>query len=334
MKKVMIICLAVILLIGGISVFGPNTGTMKRGEYFCIHTGWNYDQSAMALKEGTFIRSDLTFQWVAKLLGLPQHLHPGRYHILPGMSNFEIVKLLRSGKQSSVKLIINKLRTSGDFISLLSQNLECDSTSVANLIHDADYLKQFDLDTATYMCALMPDTYEFFWNTTADKVFRKIEKNYSRFWTPTRSKQARDLGLSNIQVITIASIIEEETNKNEDKPNIASVYLNRLNKGMKLQADPTVKYAIGDFTIRRITGAMLNFESPYNTYLNNGLPPGPICTPQSNTIDAVLNSPKTTYLYFCAKEDLSGASVFATTYEEHMKNAARYQETLNKQGIH
>jgi UPF0755 protein len=184
------------------------------------------------------------------------------------------------------------------------------------------------------MCLIIPDTYEFYWNTSAYNILQKIGKNYFTFWTDERKQLAKAKGLPVTKVATIASIVEEETNINEDKGNIASVYINRLQKGIPLQADPTVKFAIGDFTIRRVTGEHLMFNSPYNTYMYASLPPGPICTPSKKTVDAVLHAPDTKYLFFCAKEDFSGYSVFAATLAEHQKNAKAYQKALDAKGIH
>ncbi len=319
------------IALGVFKVFGPNS---SRDRFIYVHTGADYAQVLASLKEGGYLFDALSFDLVAKALQLPEHIHPGKYEVKRGMSNFELVKKLRNGRQVPVKLVINKLRTENDFIALLSTNLEIDSAALRDLMHNPTYLADFDVDTNTALCAVIPDSYEFYWNTTADKAFRKIQKNYSRFWTAQRKEQAKALGYTPNEVMTIASIVDEETNKQDDKPNIASVYLNRLQKGMKLQADPTVKYAIGDFTIRRITGEMLKTASPYNTYQNTGLPPGPICTPSASSIDAVLQAPKTKYIFFCAKDDLSGASVFAATDEEHLKNARLYQKALNERGIH
>jgi len=241
---------------------------------------------------------------------------------------------LRSGRQTPVKLVINKLRTKKDFIHYVSSNLEADSLVLQQMLNDNVYLSQFGLDSNTAMVAVMPDTYEFWWNTTADKAYRKFEKYYAKFWTAERKSKAQQLGLSPVEVTILASILEEETNYNKEKPLIASVYINRLKHGMKLQADPTAKYAYGDFTLRRITSALTSLASPYNTYFTAGLPPGPICTPSKKSIEAVLNAPATDYLYFCAKEDFSGAHRFAKTYQEHQKNAHLYQEALNNRGIH
>ena len=315
-------------------VFGPNTGNFSQGQYLFIHTGSSYDDVKKALLAGGFVRDIKSFDILAEEANYPHHLHPGRYKIKRGMSNYNMLRTLRSGRQEPVKLVINKLRTKQDFIDLLSRNLEADSLVLKQMLQDTTYLAQFGLDTNTAMCAVMPDTYEFFWNTSADKAFRKIEKNYARFWTDDRKAKAAAKGLSPAQVITVASIVDEESNKNDEKPNIASVYLNRLHKGMLLQADPTVKFAIGDFTIRRITGTHLAFQSPYNTYLHTGLPPGPICTPSEQSIDAVLNAAETNYIYFCAREDFSGYHRFAATDEEQIKNARLYHNALDARNIH
>jgi len=320
-----------IVALGVWVLFGPNIG---RQRYLYIHTGWGYDQVLATLKDSGYVHDATSFDILAKSAGLPAHIRPGRYQLSRGMSNFAIVRLLRRGTQAPVKLVINKLRTKKDLVALLSANLEADSAELAHMLQDSAYLSQFGLDTNTAMCAIIPDTYEFFWNTPADNVFKKMQKNYARFWSDDRRQKARAHGLTPVKATIVASIVDEETNRADDKLNIASVYLNRLEKGMKLQADPTVKFAIGDFAIRRITGAMLQYQSPYNTYQNEGLPPGPICTPSMASIDAVLNSPKTTYIYFCAKADLRGASVFASTGDEHIKNAHAYQQALNARGIH
>jgi len=332
----LIITIIILLVIGVLlfKSFGPNTSRHTNGDYIYIHTGSGYEQLKTALDQGGFVSDMFTFDLIAGRLGLPAHIHAGRYKITPHMSNYKIIRLLRSGRQSEVKLVINKLRKRKDFIRLLASSLEPDSATIAQLLQDPTYLAQFGLDTNTLIGAVIPDTYEFFWNTTADKAFRKIEKNYTKFWTPERKDQARQHDLTPMQAVTIASIVDEETNMPADKPKIASVYLNRVRTGMRLQADPTVKFAIGDFSIRRITGPMLQIVSPYNTYMYAGLPPGPICTPSASSVQAVLSSPKTTYLYFCAKEDFSGYSNFASTYDEQLKNAAKYRKALDARGIH
>jgi len=329
-----VIIIAGLLLFAGVKIFGPNTGSMKQGEFLYVHTGSNYQQLKTALQAGDFINDMTSFNFLAEQAKLPSHIHPGKYKITDAMSNYDIIRLLHSGRQETVHLVITKLRTKQDLWRLLSTNLEADSTTLKQMLRDPVYLSQYGLDTNTVMCAIMPNTYFFKWNTNADKAFKKIEQTYAGFWDDVRKKQANSQGFTPAQIITIASIVDEETNITDDKPKIASVYINRLRKGMKLQADPTVKFAVGDFTIRRVAGAMLQNTSRYNTYMYEGLPPGPICTPSVGSIEAVLQAPKTTYLYFCAKEDFSGYSSFASTYDEQLKHAHAYQKALDARGIH
>jgi len=330
---IFILILVAIALVGLFRVFGPNTGSFTQGQYLYVRTGSDYEQLKGALRAGGFVSDMWSFELLAKAAKLPGHVRPGKYKINEGMSNYNMVRMLRSNKQTPVKLVINKVRTKRDLITLISANLEADSTTLQHLLQDPVYLARFGADTNTVLCIFMPDSYEFYWNTTADKAVRKIAQNYTRFWDDARKQQAQAHNLTPNQAIIVASIVDEETNMLDDKPNIASVYLNRLRIGMKLEADPTVKFAVGDFTIRRIRGAMLDNPSPYNTYKYAGLPPGPICTPAPSSIKAVLEAPKTTYLYFCANADFSGRSAFASTYDEQLKNAHAYQKALNERGI-
>ncbi len=330
--------LLAILIAGGLyaafKVFGPNTGNFSEGEYLYIHTGSSYDAVKAELVNGGFVKDIRSFDILASEANYPNHIHPGKYRLQPGMSNYKIIRMLHSGRQETVKLVINKLRTRQDLVNIICKNLEADSNVLRQMLHDTVYLAEFGLDTNTALCAIMPDTYEFYWNTSSDKAFRKIEKNYARFWTDDRKAKAAAHDISPVQAVILASIVEEESNKNDEKPTIASVYLNRLHKGIRLQADPTVKYAVGDFSIRRITGQYLSYPSPYNTYQNTGLPPGPICTPSAQSIDAVLNAPETDYIYFCAREDFSGYHRFAATDAEQAKNARLYHQALDARGIH
>lgn len=327
--------LALALLLGLVAwlVFGPATSPGKGSNFLHVHTGSNYAAVEDSLKARGFLGSTSSFRWVAKALGYQTHVRPGRYRITPGTSLFSLVRMLRSGRQEPVKLVINKLRTKEDFARLAAKNLEADSAAFAGLLSDPGYLAAFNLDTAGSLGVAIPASYEFYWNTTADKAFRKIAAAYAGYWTPARKEKARTLGLTPAQVTSLAAIVEEETNKGDEKGAIASVYLNRLRSGMKLQADPTARWAGGDFTVKRITSVQTGLAHPYNTYYVTGLPPGPICTPTRSTMNAVLDAPKTAYLYFCAREDFSGYHRFAATYDEHMKNARLYQAALNARGI-
>jgi UPF0755 protein len=314
-------------------LLGKNTGDMHKGNFLYIPTGSNYEQVLELLKTNGFIENKTSFDWLAKRADYHNRVKAGKYKIEPGMSNLTIIRILRSGKQTPVKLTINKIRTKQEFISKISAQLEVNTDSMKQLLSNNEYLSKFQLDSNTSLAAIMPDTYDFWWNTKAEKVFEKIAANYKNFWNANRLESAKKLELSPTQVITLASIVEEETNDITEKDLIASVYLNRLRKGMKLQADPTAKYAFGDFTIKRITSTQTQIPSPYNTYYVMGLPPGPICTPSKSSIDAVLKGTATSYLYFCAKADFSGSHSFANDYASHMINAKKFQEAMNLRNI-
>jgi len=218
-----------------------------------------------------------------------------------------------------------------NFASKINGMFEFDSLQMMNFLTNNDSLKQFELDTNTVMAGIMPNTYTYFWNTTPKKVFQKIYAESQKFWNSDRKLRAEQLRLTPMQVTILASIIDEETNQVSEKKNISSVYLNRMNIGMPLQSCPTVKFALKDFGLKRIYEKHIAVESPYNTYKNTGLPPGPICTPQPATIDLVLNAPKTDYLYFVAKSDFSDAHEYTTNYADHLKKAKEYQQALDKQ---
>ncbi len=331
LPKIILVTIVLLAAIVGFLAFGPNT---TRDKYIFVHTGSTYDKLIEELKDEGVITSTFTFNILANVAQLPSHIKPGRYQVKRFMSNYELVKMLRQGRQTEVKLVLNKYRLKRDLAHFMGTNLEIDSTELLTKLNDPTFCAQYNLDTNTILALFIPNSYEFYWNTNIENVLKKISKNYQHYWSEERKQKAQKLGLKPEEVITVASIIEEETNSSEDKPNIASVYLNRLKKGMKLQADPTVKYAVGDFNIRRIGGAMLGNQSPYNTYQHQGLPPGPICTPSPATIDAVLDAPQTKYIFFCAAPDLKGGSVFAATDAEHLKNARAYQKALNERGIH
>jgi len=325
---------AILFLLTGIGVFlgwkffGPATNT-PQGEFFYVKTGSTYSDVKKDLVEKKYISGPQWFDLASKFLGY-KTIKPGRYKILKGMSITNLVRMLRNGNQAQVSFVITKLRTRQGLAGRVGKSFECDSLSVIGFLDNNDSLKTYGLDTNTVMAAVMPYTYTLNWNTTPRKVFQQFYTAYEKFWTAERKKKADSLKLSPVEVSTLASIIEEETLKKEDKYNIASTYLNRLRTGMKLQADPTIKFALKDFSLKRITGVHLKAVSPYNTYLNTGLPPGPICTPSLETIDAVLYAPATDYLYFVASSKFDGTSVFTTNYDDHLKYARLYQDELTR----
>lgn len=327
--------LSIILLMGYLSylVFKPNTSTFSDGNYLYIPTHSNYESVKKELVNKGFIKNIKSFDKLAQLLHYSDKIHAGKYKLEKGMSNFSIIKLLASGKQTPVRFTFNKIRTQSDFIKLVSSKLEPDSAQWVHLFKDYEYLAQYGLDSNTVMCAIVPDSYDFLWNTSVEKIYKKIAQQYLQFWNKERLNKAKLLSLNPTDVVIIASIVEEETNYKPEKPLVASVYINRLKKGMKLQADPTARFAYGDFNIKRITSTQTSHPSQYNTYYRTGLPPGPICTPSLQTIDAVLAAPTNNYIYFCAKEDFSGKHNFASTLQEHSNNARKYHIALNERGI-
>jgi UPF0755 protein len=314
--------------------FQPNITTGDQpSAYLYIHTGAGFPAVKNILSDHHYIRDMKSFEWVAHKKKYDVKVRPGRYKISDGMNNNELVNLLRSGNQEPVRMIIQNVRTPEELAGKVAAQVEGDSLSILNLLHDPGYLREFGAGPATVFTLFIPNTYEFFWNTTADQFIRRMYKERQKFWNDERLTMMSQEGLDIPGVITLASILEKETVKNIEKPVIAGVYLNRLRKGWPLQADPTLIFAWNDYTIKRVLNKHKEIDSPYNTYKYTGLPPGPICLPSVSSIDAVLKYEKHAFMYFCAKEDLSGYHNFAVTLAEHNRNAERYQEALKRLNI-
>ncbi len=333
--------IVVVSLIGmGVSfyqkIYSPNIITNDDKQFLYVPTGSTFDQLVEIIKRKKIVVNTENFRWVAEQMNLLNNVLPGRYEIKSGMSNFELVGLLRSGKQTPLKIIINKFRTKEDFAFFISSKLEVNRDVFVELLNDESSLAKIGFTPSTVMCCFVPNTYEFYWNTSANNFLDRMKKEYDLFWNEGRRGKAVQLGISVVDVCTLASILEEETNRNDERPTLASVYLNRLKKGMPLQADPTIKFAMGDFKIKRVIGKYIEEtkNSPYNTYRKQGLPPGPICTPSVGSIESVLQPTTTDYLYFCASVNKPNYHEFAITYAEHMKNARLYHQYLNNKGIH
>ncbi len=333
LRKIVLVVITLVLIVAafiGWKVLGPSA-KQPEGKYFYVHTGEKYESVKQNLEQKGVLSSTTWFDRLARMRGYPESVKAGRYEIQDGMSLLTLVRMLKNGNQSPVNLTITKLRTKEDLAGLIGRKLETDSVTFLSYLNNNDTLKRYGLDTNTVMSSIFPNTYTYFWNTTPTAIFKKLNSEHEKVWNQARISQADRLGLNKSQAYTVASIIEEETNNNDEKGAIASVYLNRYRKGMRLQADPTVKFALRNFGLKRIYEKHLLAESPYNTYRYSGLPPGPICTPSLVTLDAVLNSPQTNYLYFVAKSDFSGKHVFSDTYEQHLKYAKEFQEALNRE---
>jgi UPF0755 protein len=331
-KKILVLVTAGLIVVAIFfiwEIFGSATAFAGDKYFLYIRTGMNYEEVVRSVEENAVVRNISFFKWLANRFDYPTNIKAGKYEIKTGESLYSILRKLRNGRQVPVNLVITKLRTKEDLATLVGRHFECDSSSFMRFVENNDSLKAYDLDSNTIMTAVFPNTYTYFWNTTPGRIFRKLIIAYKDYWTPEKRQLALSHALTPTSAYILSSIIEEETNKQDDKPKIASVYINRLDKGMKLSADPTIKYAMRDFGLKRVYQKYLSIESPYNTYTHTGLPPGPICTPSEQTLDAVLNAPRTNYLYFVAKPDFSGYSNFSETFEQHLKYAKQYQKALD-----
>ena len=262
-----------------------------------------------------------------------EHVHSGRYAIEPGDGPITVFRRLKSGQQTSLNLTVPEVRTLDRLAAVLGQKLMIDSAAIADALYSQDKCQQYGYDTTTIAAMFVPNTYDVYWNMSVDRLMERMQKEHDRFWEGEREAKAAQMQLTPVEVCTLASIIDEETANNAEKPMIAGMYLNRLKIHMPLQADPTIKFALKQFELKRIWQKLLFIDSPYNTYMYEGLPPGPIKIASIKGIDAVLNAVDHDYLYMCAKEDFSGTHNFATTYNEHLKNAARYSKALDERGI-
>ena len=331
MKKQTIIILSIVALIlisGIICGFLLLNKKVRNNESVSlyIYPSENYEKVLEKLeKNGVIEKNERAFSIFSKVKKLENNIKSGHYVIEPKTSQVDLVRTLANGLQTPVKLVINKVRLKQDFAKKIANQLMLSENDILLAIDNRE-------NSQNLFDNIVCNTYEVYWNISAEKLLERLEKEANKWWE-NQSNQLEKIGLSRHEVVVLASIVEEETNKNEEKPTIAGVYINRLKKDMLLQADPTVKYAVGDFTIKRVMYKHLQAESPYNTYLNKGLPPTAICLPEISSLKAVLNYQKHNYMFFCAKEDFSGYHNFATTPNEHYRNAERYKNALNKLGI-
>jgi len=312
-------------------IYQPNINLNdKNEEYIYIPTNSKFQDVIKILINNGLLIDKNSFEWVAERKNYKYNIKPGRYFLNRELNNNELINLLRSGAQVPIQVRFNNLRSKEELAGKISKQLEPDSIDIVRYFSDSTFLSENELNSFNISCLFIPNTYEFYWNTNSKDFVNRMLNEYNRFWNNDRVSKARKLGLTRTEVSTLASIVEMESYKKDERPTIARLYLNRLEKNMRLQSDPTVIYAIGDFSIKRVLTKDLKYDSPYNTYKNKGLPPGPICFPSINSIDAVLNASDNNYLFMCAKEDFSGYHNFATTSNEHNKNAKKYRRALNK----
>ncbi|MGV9012012.1 MAG: endolytic transglycosylase MltG [Flavobacteriales bacterium] len=340
MKKILPVLFLLLVVIGGFfawklwkEVFGPGVKFATAQKVLLVPTGADLQQVLDSLKANGIVDDERAFSWVAERKKYADKVRPGRYVIPSGTSMNALVDKLRSGEQDPVRITFTNIGNLPQLAGQMAKYIEADSATMLDAMLSPSTAQRYGLTQETVISLFLPNTYEVWWTVKPGELIDRFAKEYKRFWTDERKAAAKVLGLSQSEVSTLASIVQAETGKATDAPAIAGVYLNRLRIGMPLQADPTLKFALGMDTINRLLTADMKVESPYNTYTHTGLPPGPINLPEPRFIDAVLHPAKSDYIYFCAREDLSGYSNFSTTYQQHLVNARRYQQALNQRGI-
>lgn len=338
-----IIAIVVITIVGGAiwaydkykKVYHPNVSLgANKTAYFYIPTGSTLEDVSKLLYQRNYIINRNSFEWLAEKKNYKNNIYPGKYLLKAGMSNNELIGLLRSGEQEPVKIIFNLVRSSEQLASKIASQIEADSVSIINLLKNASYLKKYGMEPGNVLTMFLPYTYEFYWNTSAEEFLKRMAKEYKNFWTEERKAKAVKIGLTQTEVSILASIVQaEQSIHNDEKPTIAGLYINRLKKGMRLESDPTLLCALGDFSINRVLNIHKKIDSPYNTYKYKGLPPGPVNLPEASSLDAVLNYQKHDYLFMCAKEDFSGYHYFSKNLVQQNIYAHRYRSALNKRKI-
>lgn len=314
--------------------FSPNVVLKEEKEHFIyIPNQADFEMVVTLMTNENVLKNNTSFIKVAEHKGYPAKIKGGRYRITSGMSNHQLLNLLISGRQAPVRFTFNNIRTREDLARVVSRKLEADSAHLVSLLYNDEFMQVHGMTAETALALFIPNTYEFYWNTTAEGFVERMAREYKIFWTEERKAKAVAANLTPVEVCILASIVDEETIKNDEKSTVAGLYINRLRKGIRLQADPTIKHALGNFQVKRILSKDLEIDSPYNTYIYAGLPPGPIRIPSVSGIDAVLNYQQHDYLYMCAREDFSGYHNFARTLDQHNRYAAKYRRALRDRNI-
>ncbi len=336
-KLIIILFLLVILIFLALAdvLWMPNVSFQKgKSQVVIIPSGTDFRGVMDILARDSILRHPGTFKLLARQKHYQKAIRPGRYIVRGGMNNSKLINMLRAGLQQPVNVIIHNIRTKEQLAGVVSHQLEVDSAGLVHLLSNPSFVAGYGMDTATVIALFIPDTYQFYWNTPAERFVKRMYSEYKKFWSRGRLEAAQRLGLTPMKVMTLASIVEEESSHTDEMPEIAGVYLNRLNKGIRLQADPTIKFVLHDFDRQRIITKDLKIDSPYNTYRHAGLPPGPIRIPSKTSIEAVLHAERHPYIYFCAKADFSGYHHFSRTLAEHNRYARTYRRALNKKRIY
>ena len=314
--------------------FTENILVEKGDQVILIEEDMDFQDLQDLVYDKQIVNDMLSFSFVAKILDYQENMKPGLYMLRKDMTNLEAIKLLRSGAQTPTTITFNNVRVKEDLASKITQNIGMDSTVFLNLLNNDSIIQAYGFTQENIMTMFLPNTYEVYYTISPEALFERMHKEYEKFWTPERNEKAKKLGLSPVEVSILASIVQAETVKSDERPKVAEVYLNRLERNMRLQADPALVFAVGDFSIKRVLNIHKEVDSPYNLYKYGGLPPGPINLPEIGSIQAVLDHEEHNYLYFCAKPDFSGYHTFATNLIQHNRNASEYQAALNQARIY
>jgi UPF0755 protein len=334
-KKSVLIASACVIVLLGCAFFVLGSPLSTKDEAVCIYIDNDDDIDSVYAKIDRSLSpsSMLVFKTLSSLFSYADNIHGGRYEIPARASSFYVFRRLRGGKQTPVRIVVPPTWTKEMALGRMAEKLMTDSASLVKTFNNPEICSKYGLDTNTVVTVLIPNTYEVYWNVTPEEFLDKMYSESKKFWTEERLGKAKAMNLSTTEVLTLASIVDAETENSKEKPVIAGVYINRLHVGMPLQSCPTVKYALREFGLHRVYDKMLRTPSPYNTYINKGLPPSPIRIATVEGIDAVLNYTKHNYLYMCAKEDLSGTHNFASSFSEHNANAKRYAAAMDKRQV-
>lgn len=319
-----------------INLYKPNVNTEgKNYKYVYIPSGADYPLLLDILYNENIIENHASFEFMAKRMELDKNIHSGKFKVTNGMNNRQIILMLKNNREEKIKLTFNsQIHNKEELMDYLDNKLELSFDDVEEYLHDDQLLeKKFGMDPDNIMALILNNVYEVSWAVSAEELFDEIKTYFDSVWTKERREKAKKVGYSLPEIITLASVVQSESGIYSEQQKIAGVYLNRLKKGMLLQADPTLKFANKNFEVQRVTNADKEIDSPYNTYKYKGLPPGPICLVTTQAINAVLNYTHHNFVFFCARPDFSGFSDFAATYEQHQRNADAYQKALNKKGI-
>jgi UPF0755 protein len=309
-------------------IYTPNILLEQESRLFVVEDTMTFADVQKKMHEGRYVNDLLSFSFLARITGYDEEIKPGRYVLKAGMSNLEVLKLFRSGTQEPVNITFNNVRLLSELAEKITHNLSMKPEDFEAAVIKFSANNAYGFNRENVMAMFIPNTYEVYYNTTPEKLIEKMHDEYQKFWNTSRLEKAKAIGYTPIQVSVLASIVQAESVQEDEAPIIAGLYLNRLEKGIALQADPTLVFAVGDFTLKRVLNEHKEIDSPYNTYKYPGLPPGPINMPEIKSIDAVLNHKVHNYYYMCAKEDFSGHHNFTNDYNEHLRNAARYQQAL------